>query len=69
MRVQVGGRCDQRTLAEACSDSGMELIPEVQGQGTHLWGLECKAECPDARVEGQELITHSFTHSPFMESL
>lgn len=52
MRVQAGGRCDQRTVAEACSDSGMEMIPEVQGQGTHLWGLECKAECPDARVEG-----------------
>ena len=63
MRVQAGGRCDQRTVAEACSDSGMEMIPEVQGQGTHLWGLECKQNVQMLGLKDRNsLLIHSLTH-------
>lgn len=40
----------------------MEMTSGLQRQDTHLWGLECKAECPVARVEGLEFI-HTLTNS------
>lgn len=38
----------------------MEMTPEVQGQGTHLWRLECKA---DVQMLGLKDRNSSLIHS------
>lgn len=50
-----------RELWQRPAETQVWRTPEVQSQNTYLQGLECRAECPVARVKKQEPI-HSFTY-------